>query len=204
MRVDPATAVVEVDGMRVVTAADRVYLALNKPRGVVTTMDDDRGRPTVGELVAHRGDRLFHVGRLDAETEGLLLLTNDGELANLLTHPSHAVPKTYLVEVAGSVQKEALRALRTGLELDDGPARVDAVRVVGAGDGRTLLELVIHEGRNRIVRRLCDAAGHPVRRLVRTHVGSVSLGSLKPGKTRRLTPAEIASLYAASADSSRR
>ena len=204
MRVDPATAVVEVDGMRVVTSADRVYLALNKPRGVVTTMDDDRGRPTVAELVAHRSDRLFHVGRLDVDTEGLLLLTNDGELANLLTHPSHAVPKTYLVEVSGTVAKEALRALRNGVELDDGPARVDAVRVVGTGDGRTLLELVIHEGRNRIVRRLCEAVGHPVRQLVRTHVGPVSLGSLKPGKSRRLTPAEIAGLYAASADSSRR
>ncbi len=200
MRVDPASAVVTVDGMRVVTSPDRTYLALNKPRGVVTTMDDDRGRPTVADLIANRADRLFHVGRLDADTEGLLLLTNDGELANVLTHPSHAVPKTYLIEVTGTVGKDTLRALRRGVELDDGPAHVDAVRVVGSGEGRTLLEMVIHEGRNRIVRRLCEAAGHPVRRLVRTHVGPVALGALKPGKTRRLTAAEIAGLYDAGTD----
>lgn len=197
MRVDPAVAVVKVDGMRVVTAAERVYLALNKPRGVLTTMQDDRGRPSVGDLVADRASRMFHVGRLDADTEGLLLLTNDGDLAHRLMHPSHEVRKVYLADVAGSVARSALRSLRGGVDLDDGPARVDAVRVVGNGEGRTLLELTLHEGRNRIVRRLCDAVGHPVHQLVRTQVGPVLLGSLKPGRTRRLTAAEVGGLYAA-------
>ncbi len=196
-RVDPEIAVVRVDGVRVVTAPARLYLALNKPRGVLTTMHDDRGRPSVGDLIADRSTRLFHVGRLDAETEGLLLLTNDGDLAHRLMHPSHGVRKTYLVDVAGAVAKTEVRALRTGVVLDDGPARADVVRVVGSGDGRTLLELTLHEGRNRIVRRMCDAIGHPVHRLVRTQVGPVVLGSLKPGRTRRLTAAEVGGLYAA-------
>ena len=200
MRVDPERAVVKVDGTRVVTAAERTYLALNKPRGVLTTMHDDRGRPSVGDLVADRGPRLFHVGRLDADTEGLLLLTNDGELAHRLTHPSHGVRKVYLADVNGAVSRHALRGLRGGVELDDGPARVDAVRIVASGEGRTLLEVALHEGRNRIVRRLCEAVGHPVVGLVRTQVGPVQLGSLKPGRTRRLTAAEIGGLYAASDD----
>ncbi|HVE97912.1 MAG TPA: pseudouridine synthase [Mycobacteriales bacterium] len=200
MRIDPTVAVVKVDGMRVVTAPDRQYLVLNKPRGVVTTMSDDRGRPTVGDLIAARSARLFHVGRLDADTEGLLLLTNDGDLAHRLTHPSHGVPKTYLAEVTGVVPKDALRRLRTGVELEDGPAAVDAVRVSATGQGRTLLELTISEGRNRIVRRLCAAVGHPVVRLVRTQVGPVTLGSLRPGKTRRLTAAEVAALFDAAGD----
>ena len=200
MRVDPDRAVVKVDGMRVVTARERVYLALNKPRGVLTTMQDDRGRPCVGDLVANREARLFHVGRLDAETEGLLLLTNDGDLAHLLTHPSQGVPKVYLADVTGTVSRDELRALRAGVDLDDGPAAADAVRIVGSGAGRTLLELQIHEGRNRIVRRMCDAIGHPVQQLVRTHIGPVSLGSLKPGRTRRLTAAEVGGLFRAAED----
>lgn len=200
MRVDPSAAVVKVDGMRVVTAPNHVYLALNKPRGVVTTMHDEHGRPTVGDLVAHRSVRLFHVGRLDAETEGLLLLTNDGELAYRLMHPSHGVRKTYLAEVSGVVSRDALRSLRTGVDLEDGTAKVDVVRVVASGNGRTLLEIIISEGRNRIVRRLCSAVGHPVDRLVRTAVGPVQLGSLKPGKTRRLTRPEIAALFDDSGD----
>ncbi|HVF20298.1 MAG TPA: pseudouridine synthase [Mycobacteriales bacterium] len=200
MRVDPERAVVKVDGMRVVTAPERAYLALNKPRGVLTTMQDDRGRPCVGDLVAQRGGRLFHVGRLDADTEGLLLLTNDGDLAHRLMHPSHGVRKVYLADVTGTVSRDELRALRSGVELDDGPARADAVRIVGNGAGRTLLELELHEGRNRIVRRMCDAIGHPVQQLVRTHVGPVSLGSLKPGRSRRLTAAEVGGLFAAVED----
>ena len=197
-RVDPARAVVKVDGVRVATAPDQLYLALNKPKGVLSTMSDERGRPTVGDLVAQRSTRLFHVGRLDADTEGLLLLTNDGDLAHRLMHPSHGVEKTYLAEVSGAVGREELAALRRGVELDDGPAKAVRVRVVAAGEGRTLLELVITEGRNRIVRRMCAAVGHPVQRLVRTAVGPVALGSLKPGRTRRLTATEVGELYRSS------
>jgi 23S rRNA pseudouridine2605 synthase len=195
-RVDPDTAVVRVDGERINVAPSIVHLAFNKPLGVVTTMSDDRGRPCVGDYVKKRHERLFHVGRLDSDTEGLLLLTNDGDLSHRLSHPSYDVPKVYLVEVAGSVPRDLGRRLRDGLELDDGPAAVDAFRVIQSGDGRTLVELTVHEGRNRIVRRLMDEAGHPVRRLVRTQVGPVHLGDLRSGSMRTLNRSEVAALYA--------
>ena len=194
-RVDPATAVIRVDGMRVVTAPDLVHLALNKPRGVVTTMSDEQGRPTVGDFVAGRAQRLFHVGRLDADTEGLLLLTNDGELAHRLTHPSYEVPKTYLAEVPGPVRRGVGKELRAGVELEDGVARVDSFRLVGQTGARVMVELVLHEGRKHIVRRLLEEVGYPVQRLVRTSVGPVNLGNLRAGKTRTLTREELGELY---------
>ncbi|MCI0688271.1 MAG: rRNA pseudouridine synthase [Sporichthyaceae bacterium] len=197
MRVDPDRQVIKVDGMRVVTAADRVYLALNKPRGVVSTMSDPQGRPSLGDYVEGRGERLFHVGRLDADTEGLILLTNDGELANRLSHPRYEVRKTYLAELAGPLPKDLGRRLRAGIELDDGPAAVDSFRVVGRSGPRIMVELVLHEGRNRIVRRMLEAAGHPVQRLVRTKVGPVNLGDLRPGRWRALNRVELGELFGA-------
>jgi 23S rRNA pseudouridine2605 synthase len=197
LRVDPETAVIHVDGERVVVRDDLVYLALNKPAGVHSTMSDDQGRPCVGDLVRKRSERLFHVGRLDADTEGLLLLTNDGELAHRLMHPSFEVLKTYLAEVDGVVPRGLGKQLRAGVQLEDGPVRVDGFRVVDSLPGRTLVEVVLHEGRKHIVRRLLDAVGHPVRRLVRTAVGEVQLGDVKPGGMRPLTRKEIAALHAA-------
>ncbi len=196
-RVDPHRAVIRVDDLRIAAPTGSVHLALNKPRGMVTAMTDPEGRPSVGDLVEGRRERLFHVGRLDAETEGLLLLTNDGELAHRLTHPSFAVPKTYLAQVPGPMARDVGRRLRDGVELDDGPARVDAFRLVDSSAGRVLVEVVLHEGRKHIVRRLMAEVGHPVERLVRTQVGPVRLGDQRPGKLRPLTTAETAALYAA-------
>lgn len=196
-RVDPARDVVRVDGERVVTAADAVHLAVHKPAGVLSAMSDASGRPCVGDLLAGRRARLFHVGRLDADTEGLLLVMNDGELAHRLAHPSYEVPKTYLAEVIGPLPRDVGRRLRAGVELTDGPARADSFRVVDAAGARMMVELVVHEGRNRIVRRMLEAVGFPVQRLVRTKVGPVSLGDMRPGKVRPLTGAEVAALYAA-------
>jgi 23S rRNA pseudouridine2605 synthase len=196
-RINPETAVVHVDGSRIVLREDLVHLALNKPRGMLSTMSDDRGRPCVGDLVAERGDRLFHVGRLDAETEGLLLLTNDGELGHRLMHPSYQMEKTYLAEVMGLVPRDLGRRLKEGVELDDGPVAVHAFRLVDSHAGRSLVELVIHEGRKHVVRRLLDEVGHPVQRLVRTAVGDVALGNQRPGKIRALNHAEVGSLYRA-------
>lgn len=196
-RVDPRTAVIHVDGVRVVVRDDLVHLALNKPRGVHTTMSDERGRPCVGDYLRGRRDRLFHVGRLDAETEGLLLLTNDGDLAHRLMHPSYRVLKTYLAEVTGRVPRTLGRTLRDGITLDDGHVAVDSFRVVDSLPGRTLVEVVLHEGRKHIVRRLLAEVGHPVQRLVRTRVGDVHLGDQRPGSLRPLTRPEIGSLYAA-------
>lgn len=196
-RIDPLVDVVHVDGDRIPTAPDLAVFLLNKPRGVHTTMSDPQGRPCVGDLAAEESVRLFHVGRLDADTEGLLLLTNDGELANRLTHPSHGVPKTYLARVDGEVSRSALARIRAGVEIDDRPVEVASAQVVQREGGRTLVELTIHEGRNRIVRRLFDELGYPVIDLVRTRVGPLVLGGLKPGQMRQLTSAELRQLYAA-------
>ncbi|MBK5306553.1 MAG: rRNA pseudouridine synthase [Frankiaceae bacterium] len=197
MRVDPETAVVRVDDMRINTGTSRVYLALNKPRGMVTAMSDPQGRPTVGDLIEQRTDRLFHVGRLDADTEGLLLLTNDGELSHRLTHPSYEVPKTYFAEVVGPIARDVGRRLKAGVELEDGLARVDEFRLISSSGNRVMLELVLHEGRKHIVRRLLEEVGHPVQRLVRTAIGPVLLGDQRAGKLRPLNAQELAALYAA-------
>jgi 23S rRNA pseudouridine2605 synthase len=197
MRIDPVTAVVHVDGQRIPTAPDNVVLVLNKPRGVITTMQDEQGRACVGDLVADRDERLFHIGRLDADTEGLLLLTNDGELANRVGHPSHGVDKTYMATVSGQVSQATLRRLKEGVDLEDGPMKVDSVRIVQQAQDRCMLELVIHEGRNRIVRRLLDEVGHPVIDLVRTRIGPLHLGNLRAGQVRELTGADLHALYTA-------
>lgn len=194
VRVDPHTAVVHVDGLRLQLDTAVVTLALNKPRGVVSTMSDPQGRPALDGFVRDRTERLFHVGRLDTDSEGLLLLTNDGELANRLAHPSHEVPKTYLVTVVGKIKPAVGVTLRAGIELDDGPAAVDSLRVVDSTPDATLVEVVLHEGRNRIVRRMFDAVGHPVTRLVRTQIGPVRLGRLRPGHTRELSREELGAL----------
>jgi len=196
-RVDPETAVVHVDGLRVTTSSTTVYLALNKPRGMVSAMSDPEGRPSVGDLVAGRKERLFHVGRLDADTEGLLLLTNDGELAHRLSHPSYGVAKTYLAEVLGPVARDVGKRLRAGIELDDGPVRADAFRLLSSSGNRVLVEVVLHEGRKHVVRRMLSEVGHPVQNLVRTAIGPVQLGAQRPGKLRPLSSQEVAALYAA-------
>ncbi|WAL68048.1 pseudouridine synthase [Amycolatopsis cynarae] len=196
-RVDPDTAVIHVDGSRVILREDLVYLAMNKPRGVHSTMTDDQGRPCVGDYVRNRAERLFHVGRLDAETEGLLLFTNDGDLAHRLMHPSYNVLKTYLAEVDGLVPRGLGKQLRAGVELEDGPVKVDAFRVKDMQAGRSLVEVVLHEGRKHIVRRLLAEVGFPVRKLVRTSIADVQLGAQKSGTLRRLTRQEVAALYRA-------
>ncbi|WP_348728166.1 pseudouridine synthase [uncultured Mycolicibacterium sp.] len=199
-RVDPAVSVIRVDGARISIDDTLVHLAINKPRGMHSTMSDDRGRPCVGDLVEHRvrgNAKLFHVGRLDADTEGLLLLTNDGELAHRLMHPSYEVPKTYLATVMGAVPKGLGRKLRDGIELDDGPVRVDDFAVVDAVPGRSLVRVTLHEGRKRIVRRLLAEVGFPVQELVRTDIGAVTLGEQRPGSIRVLTQKEIGDLYKA-------
>jgi 23S rRNA pseudouridine2605 synthase len=193
--VGPADAVA-VDGRAVPAPEVRVVYALNKPAGVVSTARDTHGRPTVVSLIPKAGVRLYPVGRLDAQTTGLILLTNDGELAHRLTHPSFEVPKTYRAKLSGGpVREAAVRSLRDGVELEDGrtaPARVRRV-------SPDVLELTIHEGRKRQVRRMCEAVGHPVTGLERTGFGPLQLGNLKPGAYRELTPAEVARLSAAAA-----
>ncbi len=199
-RVDPDTADIRVDGSRIVLDDSMVYLAVNKPRGMHSTMSDDRGRPCIGDLVEHRvrgNKNLFHVGRLDADTEGLLLLTNDGELAHRLMHPSFEVPKTYLATVNGAVPRGLGKTLREGIELDDGPVKVDDFAVVDAVPGKSLLRITLHEGRKRIVRRMLDSVGFPVQALVRTDVGAVTLGDQRPGSIRALTRKEVGDLYKA-------
>jgi 23S rRNA pseudouridine2605 synthase len=200
IRVDPDVSMVRVDGARVILDDSLVYLALNKPRGMHSTMSDDRGRPCIGDLVEHRvrgNQKLFHVGRLDADTEGLILLTNDGELAHRLMHPSYEIPKTYVATVAGSVPRGLGKTLREGIELDDGPASVDEFAVVDAIPGKSLVRVTLHEGRKRIVRRLLAAAGFPVQALVRTDIGAVSLGEQRPGSIRALGRNEVGDLYKA-------
>jgi 23S rRNA pseudouridine2605 synthase len=194
-RVDPQTAVIHVDGTRIPTRSEHVVLALHKPRGVASAMSDPQGRPCVGDYVRDRADRVFHVGRLDVDTEGLLLLTNDGELANRISHPSHGVSKTYVATVAGQVDQQLRVRLRRPVDLDDGPVSIDACRIVAVAEDRSVVEVSLHEGRNRIVRRVFDALGHPVQRLVRTRVGPVRLGGQRPGEIREITGKQLQRLY---------
>jgi 23S rRNA pseudouridine2605 synthase len=196
-KVDPRTAVIRVSGKRLPPVSDHVYLVLNKPRGVVSTMSDPEGRPTISDVVADRPERLFHVGRLDTDTSGLLLLTNDGDFAQRIAHPSYEVDKTYVAEVEGSFSKETLQALLDGVTLDDGPVTVSRAKIVAQAKEKSIVELVIHEGRNRIVRRLLGQVGHPVRQLTRTQLGPVRLGSLKSGGLRDLTLDELGELLEA-------
>ena len=201
-RVDPERDVIRVDGSRIPPPRRHVYLVLNKPRGVVSTMEDPEGRRSLGDLLAASGsgprwaarERLFHVGRLDTDTEGLLILTNDGDFAQRLAHPSYQVPKTYLAEVEGVMTQPTLKRLRQGVTLEDGPVRPVSVTLVSAAGDRSMVKMTLHEGRNRIVRRSMDAVGHPVRRLSRTAIGPVRLGNLKVGEHRELTREELGGL----------
>lgn len=196
-KIDPHTAKIVVSGKRLPPVSPHVYLAFNKPRGVVSTMSDPEGRPTLADAVADRRERLFHVGRLDTDTSGLILLTNDGDFAHQVAHPSFEVLKTYVAEVDGQVTEETLARLRAGVSLEDGPVQVGEASIVAnaaVGNKRSVVQLVIHEGRNRIVRRLMDEVGHPVRRLSRTAFGPVQLRGIPEGEMRDLTAAELGKL----------
>jgi 23S rRNA pseudouridine2605 synthase len=200
LRIDPDTDVVRVDGSRIPQPRRHLYLALNKPRGYVSTMDDPEGRRNLTDLLAEstqrvaQKERLFHVGRLDTDTEGLLLLTNDGSLAHKLAHPSFEVPKVYLAEVEGVISAATVKRMRKGVKLDDGWVNPDAVKIVSVAADRSMVRLTLSEGRNRIVRRTMEAVGHPVRRLSRTAIGPVRLGNLPLGQTRELSREELGAL----------
>ena len=198
VRIDPAVDVLHVDGMRVQLNEALKYFVFNKPRNVVSTMEDPEGRKCISDFLKKRNatERLFHVGRLDYATEGLLLLTNDGELANRLTHPSYEVPKTYLVQVRGPMAHGIGAELKKGIRLEDGWANVDSFKLVDSTPGHVLVEVVLHSGRNRIVRRMFDAVGHPVQRLVRVKFGPISLGDQKQGTLRPLGHQEVGHLLA--------
>lgn len=194
-RIDPAVDQVAVDGVAIQLDVSKRYVMLNKPTGVVSTMADEKGRRDLREFTGDFPERLFNVGRLDADTSGLLLLTNDGDLAQVLAHPSFGVEKTYLATVTGAVTPAALRRLRDGVDLDDGPIRADKARLVGEPSrGRSIVEITLHSGRNRIVRRMLDAVGHPVQELVRRQFGPLHLGTLASGRTRDLGKLELGQL----------
>jgi len=199
-RIDARQERVEVDGVPVSVRDDVVYYLLNKPRRVVTTARDPEGRVTAVDLVPSE-PRVFPVGRLDYDTEGLLVFTNDGELAELVTHPRHGIEKAYLAEVSGVPSPGVVRALREGVALDDGRTAPARVRLVQRRGDNAALEIVVHEGRNRIVRRMCEAVGHPVRRLVRTRVGPITDPRLAPGEWRPLRRREVQALYGAASAS---
>lgn len=193
-RVDPERAVIRVDGRRIPVAAAHVYLVANKPRGVVSTMSDEASRPDLRTLVADRPERLFHVGRLDTDTDGLIVLTNDGEFAHRLAHPSFELRKTYVADVEGVVKPGLRTRLLRGVELEDGPVKVDEFRVMQTQASHSLVEVVLHEGRNHIVRRLLASVGHPVLRLSRTAIGPIRLRGLKSGAVRELDTDELGAL----------
>ncbi|ROO84059.1 23S rRNA pseudouridine2605 synthase [Actinocorallia herbida] len=196
-RVDPQTDEIQVDGRKISTWNEFRYYAVNKPIGVESTMAKGHGNRTLIDFVEDLTERIYHVGRLDTDTEGLLLLTNDGELAHRLTHPSYGVTKTYLADVPAPIPRDLGRRLRTGVVLEDGPVKVDGFSLVETTGKRALVEVVLHEGRKHIVRRLLKEVGFPVRRLARTAFGPIQLGRLKPGGVRALTEKEVAELYKA-------
>lgn len=192
---------VSVDGIAIQLDTSRRYLMLNKPVGIVSSLQDDRGRPDLNRFVSRFDERLFNVGRLDAQTSGLLILTNDGELAHVLAHPSFGVMKTYIAKVEGRVSAQTIGALVSGVDLEDGPIAADRARIVGqAGASETMVEITLHSGRNRIVRRMLEAVGHPVIDLVRRQFGPLHLGTLAAGDIRDLTKAELGALLTISRD----
>jgi 23S rRNA pseudouridine2605 synthase/16S rRNA pseudouridine516 synthase len=194
-RVDPAVDLVAVDGVAVQLDATKVYLMLNKPRGVVSSMEDERGRPDLRQFLDDVEERVYNVGRLDADTTGLLILTNDGALAHVLAHPSFGVTKTYVATVRGTVTAQTIQKLKNGIELDDGPIAVDKAKIIGEpSGGKSLIEVTLHSGRNRIVRRMLEAVGHPVLELVRRQFGPLHLGTLGSGRIRDLTRVELGQL----------
>ncbi len=194
IRVDPETAVIHVDGDRVQLDQDKVTIALYKERGVVSTMSDDQGRPTLADYIEDRTERLYHVGRLDADTEGIILLTNDGELAHRLSHPSFEVPKTYIARVEGTVTRGLTKVLEQGITLEDGPVKVDRFTLREAGRRQSIVEIELHSGRNRIVRRMMEEVGFPVIDLVRTQFANIQIGRLRPGEVRTVGGSELGAL----------
>jgi 23S rRNA pseudouridine2605 synthase len=193
-KVNPVTDLIRVKGKRLPPISDKVYLLLHKPRGVVSTMSDPEGRPTLQDFVNDRPERLFHVGRLDTDTSGLIILTNDGDLAQRLAHPSYEMEKTYVAQVKGHVWPRIIKQLTEGVTIDDRVVDVRQAKILDARTEQSIIELVIHEGRNRIVRRLLAEVGHPVRQLARTRIGDLTLGSLKPGQVRELAAEEVGML----------
>ncbi|MCS5498869.1 rRNA pseudouridine synthase [Cnuibacter physcomitrellae] len=198
-RIDPLNDQVAVDGVAVQLDPGKRYVMLNKPVGVVSSLADERGRPDLTRFTSQFEERLFNVGRLDAETSGLLILTNDGELAHVLAHPSFGVAKTYIAKVEGRVTPQTLAQLTKGIELEDGPIAADRARLLDQdARGRSIVEVTLHSGRNRIVRRMLDAVGHPVVELVRRSFGPLHLGTLKAGGMRELTKVEVGELLSLS------
>lgn len=195
-KADPTLQVITVDGERIHSNPTLLYLMLNKPTGYVTTVSDPQGRPTVMDLVPP-SPRVYPVGRLDRDTEGLLILTNDGELANRLAHPSYEIEKTYVAQIRGAAKRRAVRQLLDGVDLEDGPARARSVKELGASGDKTLIEIVLAEGRKREVRRMLQAVNLPLERLARVRIGPLPLGDISPGKFRPLTGAEVRALYVA-------
>jgi len=193
-KVDPANDLIRVDGKRLPPISEKVYLAFNKPVGVTSTMSDPHAARTLEEFVGDRPERLFNVGRLDVETTGLLFLTNDGDFAQKVAHPSFEIMKTYVAEVEGQLFPRIVKQLLAGVTLEDGPVDVNAAKVISATATKSIIELTIHDGRNRIVRRLLAEVGHPVTRLTRTQIGPVKLGQLRPGQMRELTNDELGEL----------
>lgn len=188
IKIDPINTKVEVDNELISATKTKTYVAFNKPAGILSTMSDPEGRPSLQDFFGSWPDRLFHVGRLDKESEGLIILTNDGQWAHESTHPSFGVEKTYLVQTEEPISRSAFQNLMEGVELEDGLAKPISVARRGA-----MIEVVIHEGRNQIVRRMFDALGYPVERLIRTAIGSIKLGELPPGKWRSLNSVELVS-----------
>ncbi|MFG6401015.1 pseudouridine synthase [Microbacterium sp. P04] len=193
-RIDPETDLVDVDGVAIQLDATKRYVMLNKPTGVVSTMSDERGRPDLQQYTTEWPERLFNVGRLDADTSGLLILTNDGDLAHVLAHPSFGVDKLYIAKVTGRVTPQTIARLTRGVELEDGPIAADKARLLDESDGSSIVELTLHSGRNRIVRRLLAEVGHPVIELVRRRFGPLTLGTLPVGRARELTKVERGAL----------
>lgn len=192
---------IAVDGTAVQTDTTKRYVMLNKPVGVVSSMADESGRPDLRQYTDDYEERLFNVGRLDANTSGLLVLTNDGDLAHVLAHPSFGVSKTYIAKVSGTVSAQTISKLTRGIDLDDGPIVADKARALGPASGNeTMVELTLHSGRNRIVRRMMDAVGHPVIDLVRRQFGPLHLGTLPVGRTRDLTKVELGQILTISRD----
>lgn len=194
LRVDPERDHIRVDGARIPPARRHVYLALNKPKGVISTLEDPEGRPTLAEYLPRNVPRLFHVGRLDFDTTGLILMTNDGDLAQRLSHPSYEVAKTYLAEVDGVMDNHALKRLEKGVTLEDGKVKADRIKLVSRANERTLVQVTLHSGANRVVRRMLESVGHPVRKLSRITFGPIRLGNLPVGETREITRDELGAL----------
>lgn len=196
-KIDPKNDTVVVAGKKIRKSKKNTYIMLHKPRGFITTLSDEMGRKCVAQLIEDVGTRVYPVGRLDRDSEGLLLFTDDGEFANALTHPTHHVPKTYRVTVRPTITEEQITALTTGIEIDGRMTMPSEVRVLEKKEGRVVLEIIIYEGRNRQIRKMCDALGLEVARLKRTQIGSVKLGMLKQGDWRNLTDEEVHKLTVA-------